>query len=143
MGLPVYANRAFLVNALAERAQFLRLRHGLAVRTELGPEPSLGSTCKEALYGIAREALHNAAKHATPNEVTLKLFETGQGLVLEINDDGIGFDSQTDPPAGHFGLAGIRERTRLIGGELVIKSSLGFGTQILLQIRNRPYAKEA
>jgi signal transduction histidine kinase len=122
--------RTGLVNALLERAQFLRLRHGLAVQTELCPEPSLQTSCKDALYGIAREALHNAAKHARANRVDLKLSQLAENLVLEIADDGVGF-LPGEPRPGHYGLQSMRERAAELGAELRIDSTPGEGTRVV------------
>jgi signal transduction histidine kinase len=122
-------SRSGLVNALAERAQFLRLRHGLTVRTELCAEPPMGPVCKDALYGIAREALHNAAKHARASQVQLKLTHPPEGLVLEIQDDGVGFEPDIPRP-GHYGLQSMRERAAELGAQLRIESGTGQGTTV-------------
>ena len=55
-------------------------------------------------------------------------------LELEIRDDGQGFDPQVIPGAGHYGLLGMRERARLLGGTLEIKSGTGPGTHIRLVV---------
>lgn len=122
-------SRTGLVNALLERAQFLRLRHNLAVRTELCEEPVLGQQCKEALYGIAREALHNAAKHARATQVEVKLARLAEGLALEVSDDGIGFEPGNIKQV-RYGLESMRERAAELGAALSIESASGKGTRI-------------
>ncbi len=118
-----------LVNALLERAQFLRQRHGLAVTTSLCEEPALGAACKEALYGIAREALHNALKHARANQVGLRLAAVQGGLRLEIADDGIGFEPGHLRP-GHYGLQSMRERALELGARFDLDTGPGQGTRV-------------
>lgn len=124
-------SRTGLVNALLERAQFLRLRHNLAVRTELCEEPALGAQCKEALYGIAREALHNAAKHARASQVEVELAKSPDGLVLAIRDDGIGFEPGK-VRQGRYGLQSMRERASELGAELRVESAKGQGTRVVV-----------
>lgn len=87
-----------------------------------------------AVYRIAQEALHNAAHHARAHEVVLQVRRAAGELVLTASDDGIGFtpagrfDSYTR--AGHFGLVGINERARQLGGTLTIRSAPGAGTTL-------------
>lgn len=91
--------------------------HPLPVRLEVG------------LFRIAQEALTNVVLHARAKHITVKLMVTPDQAVLTITDDGQGFDP-THVPTGHYGLIGIRERVKLLGGRLEIRSSPGAGTQI-------------
>src|SRR5205823_1362132 len=86
-----------LVGALEKQAAAVQARHGLTVRAALDEEPAAPLPVKEALYRIAQEALQNTAKHARARTVELVL-ETGpRELVLQVGDDGQGFD-----PGGSF-----------------------------------------
>jgi signal transduction histidine kinase len=88
---------------------------------------------KDALYRIAQEALHNTVKHAHAEDVGLLLKQEHEGLLLEVRDDGIGFDpSRTFP--GHLGLKSMRERAERLGGALEIESRPENGTRILVRI---------
>jgi signal transduction histidine kinase len=120
--------------------RFLRLQrrvrllaHGLVVEAALGEEPNAPLEAKEALHRIAQEVLHNAAKHARAAAVTLRLARGAAGLVLEIGDDGVGFDP-TDPFPGHLGLRSMRERAERLGGTLVIESAPGQGARVRAEI---------
>jgi two-component system NarL family sensor kinase len=79
------------------------------------------------LYRVAQEALENMALHAGARRGTLHLSITPEQAVLEIADDGQGFEPDQILP-GRFGLVGINERVRLLGGSLELKSSPGEGT---------------
>jgi NarL family two-component system sensor histidine kinase YdfH len=61
----------------------------------------------------------------------LRLSEVGKELEIEIRDDGVGFDPLTVQP-GHYGLLGMGERVRLVGGRLDIRSEAGRGTCLLI-----------
>jgi signal transduction histidine kinase len=128
--------RTGLVNSLAERAQFLHLRHGLAVHTDLCEEPPLGAQCKDALYGIAREALHNAAKHARASAVELRLARLPEALVLEVKDDGIGFEPG-QVRSSRYGLQSMRERATELGAEFRVESARGQGTRVITTVPMR------
>lgn len=89
----------------------------------------LASILENSLYRIAQEALTNACKHSKSKKVTVTLSQQGQEVWLEIRDRGIGFDSGS-VEKGRFGLEGIRQRVRLLGGRLTIDSKPGSGTLI-------------
>ena len=96
--------------------------------------PTLQQRVETAIYRIAQEALTNACKHATPRHIALSLEIEDNELCLTVQDDGIGFqpDEVTKESgafgSGHFGLIGISERVKLLGGELCILSEPGAGT---------------
>lgn len=90
-----------------------------------------------AIYRIAQEALQNVAKHADATQVVVRLTEYGDTVVVEIADDGAGFDTASTPSETdivRYGLAGIRERAELIGAELDLESWPGRGTAVRLTI---------
>ncbi len=79
------------------------------------------------LYRIAQEALHNIVKHARASVVALRLAEEANEIVLEVRDNGRGFDP-AGPFPGHLGLRSMRERVTKVGGTLTIESMPGRGT---------------
>ena len=81
------------------------------------------------LYRIAQEALRNALDHSGANEVTVRLVTTPRHIELSIEDNGMGFEPST-VPGEHYGLVGINERARLLGGSASIESGMGLGTKI-------------
>ena len=84
---------------------------------------------ENAIYRIAQEALTNACKHSKSKKVTVTMTQEGQDVQLEVRDWGIGFDTES-VKEGHFGLEGIRQRARLLGGRLTIESSPESGTLV-------------
>ncbi len=84
---------------------------------------------ENALYRIAQEALTNACKHSRSKKVTVTMTQEGQDVRLEVRDWGIGFDSDS-VKKDRFGLEGIRQRVRLLGGRLTIDSKPNSGTLI-------------
>lgn len=94
---------------------------------------------ENAIYRIAQEALANACKHSKSKKVTVAMTQEGQEVRLAIQDWGVGFDP-VSVEKGHFGLEGIRQRVRLLGGRLNIESTPGSGTlvQVVVPIVERP-----
>jgi signal transduction histidine kinase len=78
------------------------------------------------MFRITQEAVANAGKHARPSTISIRVHCGADGALLEIEDDGSGF-GDVDPlgaaEPGHIGLAGMRERAEMLGGELAIESS--------------------
>jgi signal transduction histidine kinase len=122
-----------LVVALTRQAAALGARHDLEVETELGEEPDAALEAKEALYRIAREALNNVIKHAQANRVVIRLEAGPREAMLEVQDDGIGFDPGDEFP-GRMGLGSMRERVAELGGTLEVESAAGAGTCIRAHI---------
>jgi two-component system sensor histidine kinase UhpB len=85
------------------------------------------------VYRVAQEALSNAARHSGAHRVEVRLTRRGGGVELEIADDGRGF-AFAEAEQGGLGLAGMRERALLVGGELTIESRPGRGTTVRLTI---------
>jgi signal transduction histidine kinase len=93
---------------------------------------------ENAIYRIVQEALTNACKHSKSKKVTVTMDQEGQDVRLEVRDWGIGFNPES-VERGHFGLEGIRQRVRLLGGRLTIESKPGSGTlvQVVVPIVER------
>ncbi|HET9849845.1 MAG TPA: GAF domain-containing protein [Candidatus Dormibacteraeota bacterium] len=122
-----------LVGAMAKQAAAVRARHGIAVNEVFDAEPEAPIAVKEALFRIAQEALTNTAKHARASYIELRLSSVGEALVVEIRDDGAGFDAGAQFP-GHLGLHSMRERALRLGGNVDIVSSAGQGTLVRAMI---------
>jgi signal transduction histidine kinase len=94
---------------------------------------------------VAQEAIHNVKKHAGAKQLLVQLEYAPAEVALEVRDDGRGFavGENLEAPAGHFGLAGMRERAAAIGGTLEVSSEPGMGTTVRLQAPAPPQAKES
>jgi signal transduction histidine kinase len=88
------------------------------------------------LYRFAQESLTNARKHARAGQVTVEIAGTADGYSLTVIDDGVGCspDDALRPRPGHLGLAALRERAELSGGQLDVHSTPGVGTVVELQL---------
>ncbi|MCC6298436.1 MAG: GAF domain-containing protein [Anaerolineales bacterium] len=93
-----------------------------------------------ALFHICQEALANAAKHAKAKNVEISLWKTKERALMEIRDDGIGFDMDAiNMNIGH-GLANMQTRVQSIGGDVEISSRVNEGTTILAWVPRHPRA---
>ena len=105
---------------------------------------SMVEHAETAVYRTAQEALQNAAKHADARSVQIRLYRQKDRAVLEVTDDGSGFDTAEVPAGGThggptgFGLSGMRERAELLGGHLELASTPGRGTTVRLAIPYLP-----
>jgi signal transduction histidine kinase len=127
-----------LASGLEEYAQTFQDRTQLKVNFEKHGHPEkLSPDAQLTLFRVLQECLSNAAKHAHAQEVQVQLTFDVTNVLLAVRDDGRGFDpSQT--PAGHYGLLNMHERAMKIGGNVVIDSSPGAGSQISLTLPVRP-----
>jgi signal transduction histidine kinase len=89
----------------------------------------LPAPVEEALYHITLEALNNALRHARATSVRVTLSQRDGPVILEIMDDGCGFDPESVDQAG-MGLTTMRQRAESIGGRLTVTSKPGAGTRV-------------
>jgi signal transduction histidine kinase len=125
-----------LVTALSKQASSVQTRHGINMQIDLGEEPQLPLEIKEALYRIAREAMHNMVKHAKATQASLRMHCEDDFISVEVVDNGVGFDPQGLFP-GHLGLHSMRERAQKLQGEIVMESAPGQGTRVMVCIPHR------
>lgn len=126
-----------LVALLGKEVEALRARHGLTVEAALDEEPATSKEAKQVAYRIGKEALQNVARHARARRLWVRLHAADGELVLEIADDGVGFDPNAGFP-GHLGLRSMRERVREVGGSIEVDSEPGKGTRIRARIPGNP-----
>ena len=103
---------------------------GLPVVVEIEALPPLDDELQTLLFRIAQEALNNAAKHAAAHSLLLRLVVRDGRLQLQVIDDGGGFDPAQAAAAAGTGLGSMRERLRLYGGQLELRSAPGHGTRL-------------
>lgn len=91
----------------------------------------------DALFRICQEALANVAKHAHASKVTIQLWKAPERVVMEIADNGKGFDlHRTEMKLGH-GISNMQTRARRVGGDVEITSEVGRGTTVLVWVPHR------
>ena len=124
-----------LAKALQQETE--KVTGGRDIRTSvdvLGEETVLPSGLEAALLRICQESLANILKHAEATQVSVTLVYDDTKVRLRVEDNGIGFNpdmlGQPERTDGGFGLVSMRERARLIGGELTVTSELGGGTTV-------------
>jgi len=88
---------------------------------------------ENALYRVAQEALANACRHSRSQRVRVSLVQQDNAISLEVQDWGTGFDPSATAEE-RFGLEGIRQRARLLGGQLHLTSRLGQGTLLRVEL---------
>ncbi len=85
-------------------------------------------------YRVLQETLHNVRRHADAHHVSISLATTDVGLKLTVYDDGRGFDPEHVRETAGLGIAGMRERARLVGGSIEIRSARDEGTRVVLRV---------
>jgi signal transduction histidine kinase len=134
---PAELERDGLCGALRKQVEVLRRLHGTQIDLALDAEVDAGGDGdrdREVLR-IAQEALHNAVRHAAAGRVAVSLGQDDGLLVLEVTDDGVGFEP--DAPelrSRRLGLTSMEERAQRLGGRLAISSAPGAGTTVRLEV---------
>ncbi|NOZ04947.1 MAG: GAF domain-containing protein [Chloroflexi bacterium] len=124
-----------LVEVLQTRLEAVEQRAGVEARLVMDGPADWSSAWEEDLYCIAMEALNNALRHARATQVSVHLQGGRSRVILEVADNGRGFDPQQHA-AGGIGLRSMTERARRLGGELVVDSSPGEGTRVRVRLRD-------
>lgn len=107
-------------------------RSPIAVVVKSGMVGRHPMTVESAVYFVVAEAMTNSAKHASPSRIEITLFEADGLLMVEVSDDGVGFDpEQTD---SGLGLVNIRDRIETLGGEVQFESAIGAGMTVRARV---------
>ena len=102
----------------------------------------LSPEIETAVYRIIQEALHNVRKHSKATKLNVEIIPKDDQLVAEVVDNGCGFDVEAaDAEGDNWGLIGMRERAEIIGGFIQIKSIVGQGTSIRLEVSLYPHMR--
>ncbi|NOH12309.1 MAG: PAS domain-containing protein [Chloroflexi bacterium] len=125
-----------LVTALQTRLDAVEARSGVQADLQVHGERRLPLPLETELYRIAQEALTNVVKHARARQVNVSLRVDTAQIRLEIQDDGVGFDTAVGYSGG-MGLRGIQERVEKIGGHLLVQSTPGQGTILRITVNSK------
>ncbi len=126
-----------LPTSLAEGARQSTSGTKVQVRFETKGEPrSLPEVVEENLLRIGQEAIANTIKHSGANNVNIELQFERLRVSLQVADDGAGFDREkaAGPAEGHFGLLGMAERAKRLGGQFILSSQPNAGTLVRVEI---------
>jgi len=94
----------------------------------------LPDSLKKGLFRIFQESLTNVSRHANANKVKVTLEQTGQELILSIEDNGQGFEKENIATKDTLGLLGMRERSQMMGGNYQISSIPRKGTTVIVTV---------
>lgn len=130
---PPVLEKGGLAVALQVRLDAVERRGGMRAELVVEGEDRLPPAVQAELHQIAQEALNNALKHAHARQVKVRLSFSEATTLLEVEDDGAGFDPATAAAGGGLGLRGMQERAQKIGGRLQISSAPGRGTRITVE----------
>lgn len=121
---PTLLDTLGLKSALEVYCQEFSSRTALPVSFEIDADlPGLSDIYSITLYRFLQETLTNAIKHSDAKQIWVELFIDGQKVVLSVQDNGSGFLENDPPLRKGIGIAGLRERLTIVGGELTINSS--------------------
>lgn len=132
-----------LVDALEWVAAEFEQRTEISCIFEHANVPAVDDTLATAAYRIAQEALTNVARHAGANRVNVALTAAAEILTLTVRDDGTGFNTRVLSEDEALGVAGMRERAGLVGGELDVFSIPGEGTRVRFTVPVNGHLREA
>ena len=134
---PVRSSNRPLAESLPELAGQLAANAALEVDVDIAPhvDDELDPTAREAAFFVAADALANIARHARARRAFVRALREHDRLVLEVEDDGVGFDPNIH--AEGLGLRNMRQRAFSAGGWLVVDSAPGKGSRVRVELRAR------
>jgi signal transduction histidine kinase/ligand-binding sensor domain-containing protein len=126
-----------VLEAIRGLAEQTMREHGSQVRLEVAAEPlRLGTSAAHEILMTVREAIYNAVQHSGSQQIEMTAHAQHDELTVRIADCGRGFDrTQMTEQDGHFGLVGMRERMKRLGGRLDVATAPGEGTVVTLRLR--------
>ena len=130
---PYHLERLGFEKSMRDMVTRVAQASGIAITAELDSlDGALSRESEMSLYRIAQEALNNVVKHSRAAKARVVLEREAASVRLAVVDDGAGFDAHAAAASGRpgFGLNGMAERVRLLGGTLAIRSAPGHGTTV-------------
>jgi signal transduction histidine kinase len=132
---PSHLDDLGLPAALRWYAGEVQNRVPLIVTVEINGEPRpIDSAANTALFRVAQEALTNVIKHAQATKTTVRLSYLPSVVMLQVEDDGCGFEVHTQSERPAWGLLGMEERATLLGGYVAIQSQPGHGARVEMMV---------
>ncbi|OGO35367.1 MAG: hypothetical protein A2147_11445 [Chloroflexi bacterium RBG_16_57_8] len=136
---PFILDELGIVNSIRRLVEDSAGKTGFEVRVDVtGEERRLTAEQETYLFRITQEAVRNIEEHAKAGRVSVRIAFFPERVVLDIQDDGVGFEVPSDPGgfgrSGKFGIIGMLEHTELLGGRLEVESKPGSGTRIRVVI---------
>ena len=126
---------ASLADGLAATAAELSDRFDMTIMVEASDELRVSEGCRRDLLRIVREAIANAARHGEAGRVVISVARSSSGLELSVIDDGRGLSDRVGRVAAEgFGIASMRDRAAVLGGQLTIHRPAGGGTELVVRI---------
>ena len=107
---------------------------GIQVDLDVSGDEAASATAVALAWRVAQESVRNVARHAGASRMSVTVRREGDHLLLEVVDDGIGFDPDAQRPSGHLGLRGLDSLATDAGGTLVVTSAAGVGTTVHLEV---------
>ena len=132
---PVDFARDGLELTLQQRLAAVEGRANINTKLFIDKKIALPAELQQSLYYITQEALNNTLKHAKAKNVSVTLKKRRINYILEIDDDGLGFD-QLAVKTGGIGIRSMKERVNQIGGKFKIVSAIGAGTKITVTVED-------
>lgn len=137
---PALLDQFGLIPSIELLLEQVKYKENLDCRLEVtGSERRLSSDTELALFRIVQEAINNIRKHAQAKKSVVKVKFTNEKIAITITDNGRGFEVpkmlSNLARTGKFGLVGMKERARLLNGELLLESQVGKGTMVKVEVQ--------
>jgi two-component system sensor histidine kinase UhpB len=124
-----------LLEALRERCDDFTQESGLSVRLDVSEAwRDVSEPLALCFFRVAQEALRNVATHAKAHNVTISLEQLDGQVMMQVTDDGCGFDPTAKSPRRGLGLVSVDERVRMLGGALDVTAAQGAGTRVAVRL---------
>jgi signal transduction histidine kinase len=131
---PAVLQEEGLARALQQRLKAVEGRSGIEHELFVEGDLALSPRLEEALYHVSQEALNNSLKHARASKVIVRLCRDEGQVVLEVCDNGRGFDPEKAASSTGIGLKSMHERIEACGGSVNLQSTLGAGTTVNVRV---------
>lgn len=128
-----------LAEAITQEVERFRAATGIPCELNLDLPPQLDPSLSEHIQRAVVEGLNNIAQHAQAKQASITLSQRDEQIAVIIQDNGVGFEpDEILSKSGHYGIIGLRERSRFVSGNFEIHSEPGEGTQLIMRLPFQP-----